>query len=310
MPVRFVGGHDDAMRALQLKRKHDLYPYALLTPAVMGAIAIVLVPMLYSFGLSFMNYVLHRPQDHAFVFFDNYRKALGDGVFRLALRNTFVWIIGVIVLQVSLGFVTALLLNQRFFWRGLARALILIPWVTPSVITALMWRFMLDGNTGVINDLLVRAGLLEQYVPWLAMSSTALPAVMVALMWQGFPFFAVMILAGLQAIPTELYWVAEVDGAKVHQKFFRITLPLVMPVLLTTILLRTIWVANSLDIIFIMTGGGPGYSSYTLPLYSYIRAYRGLDFGYAATIAVYLTILLIALITGYVIKVMKSEDMY
>jgi len=298
------------MRSVPIRRKHDLYPYALLTPAVAGAVAIIFIPMLSSFVLSFMNYVLHRPQDHAFVFLDNYRKALSDGVFQLAVRNTFIWIIGVISLQVSLGFVTALFLNRQFAWRGVARALILIPWVTPSVITALMWRFMLDGNTGIINDLLVRVGILQEYVPWLAMSSTALPAVMVALMWQGFPFFAVMILAGLQAIPTELYEVADVDGAKTYQKFFRITLPLVMPVLLTTILLRTIWVANSLDIIFIMTGGGPGYSSYTLPLYSYIRAYRGLDFGYAATIAVYLTILLIALITGYVVKVLKSEDMY
>lgn len=298
------------MTEIRFKRKHDLYPYALLSPALLGAVAIILIPMVYSFVLSFMNFVLYRPEQHAFVFLRNYRAALADPVFRLSVKNTLIWVLGVIALQVSLGFIAALFLNRDFFWRGAARSLILIPWVTPSVITALMWRFMLNGNTGVINDILVRVGILREYVPWLAMRATAFPSVMVALMWQGFPFFAVMILAGLQAIPQELYEVADVDGAKSHQKFFRITLPLVLPVLLTSVLLRTIWVANSLDIIFIMTGGGPGYSSHTLPLYSYIRAYSGLDFGYAATIAVYLTILLVALITGYVIKVLKSEDIY
>ncbi len=305
------GGSENAdMSNQHYKRKRDLYPYSLLSPALIGATLIILVPMLFALGLSFMNYVLYRPQDHAFVALQNYRRALGDEIFWLSVRNTFIWVIGVIALQVLLGFITALFLNRRFWWRGIARSLILIPWVTPSVITALMWRFMLDGNTGVINDLLVRLGFLNEYVPWLARSSSALPSVMIALMWQGFPFFSVMILAGLQAIPQELYEVAEVDGAKVHQKFYRITLPLVMPILLTAVLLRTIWVANSLDIIFIMTGGGPGYSTYTLPLYSYIRAYSGLDFGYASTLAVYLTIILVMLIAAYVIRVMRTEDLH
>jgi multiple sugar transport system permease protein len=186
--------------------------------------------------------------------------------------------------------------------------LILIPWVTPSVITALMWRWMYDGNNGVINDLLVRIGFLNSYFPWLANSSTALPAIMIALMWQGFPFFAIMILAGLQAIPKSLYEAAEVDGATTWQKFARITLPMLVPILFTSILLRIIWVANSMDVIYIMTGGGPGYATHTLPVYSFIRAYKGLDFGYASTIAIFLTILLIAIVAGYVIRVLRSQE--
>jgi len=216
--------------------------------------------------------------------------------------------VGVITLQLLLGFATALLLNREFKWRGLARSLILIPWVTPSVITALMWRWMYDGNNGVINDLLVRIGLLKSYFPWLANSSTALPAIMVALMWQGFPFFAIMILAGLQAIPKSLYEAAEVDGATIWQKFARITLPMLVPILFTSILLRIIWVANSMDVIYIMTGGGPGYATYTLPVYSFIRAYKALDFGYASTIAIFLTFLLIAIVAGYVIRVLRSQE--
>lgn len=280
----------------------------MLSPSLIATMGIILIPIVYTISLSFMNYVIWKPGEMAFIFLENYRAAWEDEIFLISLGNTVVWIVGVIGLQLLLGFGTALLLNRDFPFRGLIRALILIPWVTPSVITALMWRWMYDGNSGLLNDLMVRLGIINQYVPWLAQGSTSLPSIMVALMWQGFPFFAVMILAGLQAIPQELYEVADVDGATIFQKFFRVTLPMLTPILFTTILLRTIWVANSLDIIFIMTGGGPGYSSHTLPLYAYLKAYKGLDFGYAATISVYLTILLMGIVILYVIRVMKSED--
>ena len=292
------------------KRTIGFYPYSLLTPALLITVTIIFVPMLYTFGLSLFNYIIWKPNEIAFTGLSNYRAAFGDEIFWISLRNTAVWIVGVIGMQLLVGFAAALLLNRTFFWRGLARSLILIPWVTPSVITALMWRWMYDGNHGLINDILVRIGILDSYFPFLANNNTALPAVMVALMWQGFPFFCVMILAGLQSIPAELYEVAEVDGANAAQKFFRITLPMITPILLTTILLRTIWVANSLDIIFIMTGGGPGYATHTLPLYSYVRAYKGLDFGYASTIAVYLTLLLVFVVTLYVIRILKTEERY
>jgi len=291
-------------------RDRDFYPYGLLSPAILFTLLIIFLPLVYTAGLSFFNYVIWKPDEIGFVLFGNYVKALGDEIFWISLRNTVIWIAGVIGMQLVLGFAAALVLDQHFFWRGLARSLILIPWVTPSVITALMWRWMYDGNHGLINDLLVKVGLLDQYFPWLANNITALPAIMIALMWQGFPFFAVMILAGLQAIPRELYEVADVDGATATQKLVYVTLPMIAPILFTTILLRTIWVANSLDIIFIMTGGGPGYSSHTLPLYSYIRAYKGLDFGYAATIAMYLTFLLVGIVTVYVIRILKAETRY
>jgi multiple sugar transport system permease protein len=291
-----------------MKRRTDLFPYALVTPALAVTILIIFFPIIQTATMSLFNYVIWKPKDNRFIGFGNYLQALKDEVFWISLRNTLIWIVGVIALQLLLGFATALLLNREFKWRGLARSLILIPWVTPSVITALMWRWMYDGNNGVINDLLVRIGLLKSYFPWLANSSTALPAIMVALMWQGFPFFAIMILAGLQAIPKSLYEAAEVDGATIWQKFAHITLPMLVPILFTSILLRIIWVANSMDVIYIMTGGGPGYATYTLPVYSFIRAYKALDFGYASTIAIFLTFLLIAIVAGYVIRVLRSQE--
>ncbi len=291
-----------------MKRKTDLFPYTLLTPALSATVLIIFFPIVQTAIMSLFNYVIWKPKDTRFIGLGNYLRALTDEVFWISLKNTLYWIAGVILLQLLLGFTTAMLLNREFKWRGLARSLILIPWVTPSVITALMWRWMYDGNNGVINDLLVRIGLLNSYFPWLANSTTALPAIMVALMWQGFPFFAIMILAGLQAIPGTLYEAAEVDGASKLQMFTRITLPMLTPILFTSILLRIIWVANSMDVIFVMTGGGPGYATYTLPVFAFIRAYKGLDFGYASTIAIFLTLLLIAIVAGYVIRVLRSQE--
>lgn len=291
-----------------LHGRRDLFPYALVAPAVFAAAFVVLVPIARTVVMSFMNYIVYKPKDRDFVGLANYVAAFKDPVFVTSFSHTVVWIIGVIASQLVVGFAAALLLDKPFWWRGIARSLILIPWITPSVITALMWRWMYDGNRGVINEILVRLGAISHYVPWLAGEKTALPAVMVALMWQGFPFFAIMIMAGLQSIPSSLHEAAMVDGAGPVQRFFKITLPLLKPVLLTTILLRVIWVANSMDVIFVMTGGGPGYTTYTMPLYAYIKAYKALDFGYAAAMAVLLAALLSAFVAGYVASVLKAED--
>lgn len=292
----------------KLKSQNLYFPYMLVTPAVVVTILIVFIPIIETSIMSLFNYIIWKPKDFRFIFFANYVKALKDPVFWISLKNTVIWVAGTVSLQLLLGFITALLLNRDFWWRGVARSLILIPWVTPSVITALMWRWMYDGNNGVINDLLVRIGILKDYFPWLANNSTALGSIMVALMWQGFPFFAIMILAGLQAIPGSLYEAAEVDGASALQKFTRITLPMLVPVLFTSILLRIIWVANSMDVIYVMTGGGPGYSTHTLPLYSFVKAYKSMDFGYASALAIFLTLFLVAVIAGYVVKVLKSQE--
>ena len=288
--------------------KTDILPYVLLSPAVIATLLVIFVPIVQAASYSLMSFILWKPKARGFILLANYGAMLSDPVFWISLKNSLVWIVGVVVLQLLLGLATALLLNRDFLWRGVARALILIPWVTPSVLSAVMWRWLYDGNAGVINDLLVRVGLLREYFPFLANGRTALGAIMVALMWQGFPFFAIMILAGLQAIPGELYEAAEVDGAGPGRRFLRITLPLLVPVLFTAILLRIIWVANSLDIIFIMTEGGPGYSTYTLPLYSYLKAYRGMDFGYGSTLAVTITILLAAVVGFSVARSIRSGD--
>ncbi|MBS7544771.1 carbohydrate ABC transporter permease [Ancylobacter oerskovii] len=289
-------------------RRAHLTPYWLLAPAVVVTAVIVFLPMAQAVVTSFYDLILFRPNASRFVGFGNYIKLFNDPVFWTALWNTIIWIGLTVPLQMGLGLVTAILLNREFPWRGLARALIIIPWALPSVVIALMWRWIYDPNTGVLNDLLIYLSVVQGAVPWLADPHLALYAVIATLTWQGFPFFAVMILAGLQGIPKSQYEAAALDGASPWRQFRHITLPGIMPVLATAGLLRVIWVANSMDVIFVMTGGGPGYATHTLPLYAFIKARQNLDFGYGTAIAVTFTILLGSFVAVYLVRTMREVE--
>lgn len=238
----------------------------------------------------------------------NFKAALADEVFWISLRHTAIWMLTTIPAQLFLGLVTALLLNQDFWWRPIARALIIIPWALPSVVIALMWSWIYDSNYGVANEFLLRLGVIQQAVPWLANPDTALASIILTLTWQGFPFFAVMILAGLQSIPASYYEAASIDGASAWRQFWHITLPGIAGVMMTAVLLRMIWVANSFDVIFVMTGGGPGYATHTLPLYAFIKARTNLDFGYGSSIAVLFTIMLMVVVVFYLRRTRKAMD--
>jgi multiple sugar transport system permease protein len=277
-----------------------LLPFAFLAPALLVEAAIILYPVLQTAWMSLHDFVLFRPNDAPFIWLGNFARAFEDPVFWLSLWNSVLWIVFVVGFQFLLGLGTALLLNQSFWWRGLARALVVIPWALPSVIIGLMWTWMYDYNLGIINDILMRLGILHEPTAWLARADTTLPSVMVALIWQGFPFFAVTILAGLQTVPQEQLEAAEIDGANAFQRLRSVVLPAIAEVLATVLLLRTIWVANSLDVILVMTGGGPGYASYTLPLYAFLKAYSSMEFGYGSALSLILTVLLLAVVYAYV----------
>jgi len=281
-------------------------PYALLSPAVLVTLTIVFFPMIQAVWMSLHDYVLFRPKDFTFVGFKNFITAFNDEVFWISFRHTISWIGITVPAQLLLGLCTALLLNQKFFWRPVARALIIIPWALPSVVIALMWVWIYDSNYGILNDLLLRAHILKTAIPWLADPDTALYAIILTLTWQGFPFFAVMILAGLQSIPASYYEAASIDGASTFRQFWHITLPGISGVVMTAVLLRIIWVANSIDVIYVMTGGGPGYATYTLPLYAFIKARTGLDFGYGSAIAVLFTTMLLGVVVIYLRRVSKD----
>jgi multiple sugar transport system permease protein len=275
-------------------------PYSFLLPALLVTALVVLFPVIQTIWFSLQDYILYDPDNAQFVGLRNFTAALQDEVFWISLTHSAVWVVGIVSVQLLLGLGAALLLNQSFWWRDIARALVIIPWALPSVIIGLMWTWIYDFNVGVLNDLLLRVGVLSAPEPWLAQPSTALACVMLALVWQGFPFFTVMILAGLQTVPAELYEAAEIDGATAWRQFIHVTLPSIAGIVATAVLLRVIWVANSLDVILVMTGGGPGYATHTLPLYAFLRAYTGMEFGYAASLALILTAMLLVIVWLYV----------
>jgi len=277
-------------------------PWLLLAPALAATVLLVLAPVVQTLWLSLHDVILFRPKSRPFVGLQNYAVLLGDDLFWESLGHSLVWVIVSVSLQFALGFTTALLLNRSFAWRGIARALVIVPWALPSVIIGLVWTWMLDFNLGVLNQVGMRMGLLDAPIAWLARPDTAMAAVILAVVWQGFPFFAVTLLAGLQAIPREHYEAASIDGAGTIASFIHVTLPGLAPVIATALLLRMIWVSNSLDLILVMTGGGPGTATHTLPLYAFLKAWSGANYGYGSALAVVLTILLLAIVITYVVR--------
>jgi len=283
-------------------------PYAMLAPALVVTGAVIVLPVCYAALMSLYNYVLFRPNATSFVGLGNYWRALSDNEFWISLRQSVVWIIAVVGLQFALGFIAALLLHRSFTGRAIARALVIVPWALPSVIIGLMWTWMLDFNLGLINDTLLSLGLIARPIAFLADPDWAFWSVVLTLTWQGFPFFAVVILAGLQAIPKELYESAAIDGANTRQSFRHITLPGLKQVIATALLLRIIWVANSLDVILVMTGGGPGLATHTLPLYAFLRASGGMEYGYGGALAVMLSLMLLGIVAAYVTRAARDES--
>lgn len=283
-----------------------LTPYVLLAPALLLMALIVFYPLVRLVYMSFHLFVLTLPPPR-FIGLANYLRVFKDDVFFASLRRTFVWVAGSVSLQLLLGLALALMLNQRFRLRGVARVVALLPWVTPPVVSSIMWMWMFDYNYGVINDLLVRLQIVDRPILWLSDPRRAMLSVIVAMVWRGIPFFAVCLLAAIQAIPEELYEAAKVDGAGSWDSFLHITIPMISPTIFITLMLRTIWLANHVDTIFVMTGGGPGYATTTLPVYIYLKARGALDYGYASALSIIFSMILMIFTGGYVLYLTRRE---
>lgn len=276
-----------------------LLGYAYLIPVVVCLGGTVAFPILKAIHMSLYHNVLIKPQEYRFIGLGNYGRLLGDDVFWLSLWNSAVWVGGSVSFQFLGGFAAALLLHQAFAGRSLVRTVTLLPWVIPGVVVALVWEYVYQPNYGILNDLLFRLGWLRERVAWLSDPNLAMPAVVVTNIWRGVPFFAIMLLAGLQAIPDELYEAARVDGASVTQRFWHVTLPLLRPIIVVATATRIIWTFNYADLIFVMTSGGPANATQITSTYTLLQAYSNLDFGYAATLSVVLLLIMLAFTIVY-----------
>jgi multiple sugar transport system permease protein len=274
-------------------------------PICLLLLAICFYPSLYAVRLALTDASLLRLQRMRFTGLQNVVRLAGDPIFLQGLWRTLRWDVVVVLGQLALALPIALFLNRRFRGRGVVRAAVLVPYVVPPAVTALLWVYMFDGNFGVANDLLVRLGLIEHYVPWLSHPAGSFAVVAAAMVWAGQPLMAVVLLAALQTIPDELYEASSVDGASVWERFRYVTLPHLTPTILFLLLLRTIWMSNHIDLIFIMTRGGPGFSNYTAAVYSFMLTNQ-FEIGYSSTVAVALAALLVAASALYVRRLART----
>lgn len=297
-----------APRALLSRRAREILAnYAYLLPAAVCLGGTVLFPILKAIHMSLYQNVLIRPQDYRFIGLGNYVRMMQDPTFWLTLKNSFTWVFWSVSLQFLFGFLVALLLNAQFKGRVVFRTITLLPWIIPGVVVALVWEYLYQPNYGPINDLLMRAGWMRTPVAWLSDPDLAMPAVVLTNIWRGIPFFAIMILAGLQAIPDEIYEAATVDGASVTQRFWSITLPMLRPIIVVSTATRIIWTFNYADLIFVMTSGGPANATQITSTYTLLQAYSNLDFGYAATLSVILLVIMLTFTAVY-LKVTKGVE--
>ncbi|MFN7989267.1 MAG: sugar ABC transporter permease [Thermoanaerobaculia bacterium] len=258
----------------------------LLLPVVLLLALVVGIPALRVVLLGFTRTELEGGIVSSWAGLATHERTLGDGRFLSALRNTALFTGLSVLLETALGLALALLLNRSFRGRGALRAVVLVPWALPTSVMALAWAWIFHDTFGMANDLLSRLGLVDAPVAWLARPATAMAALVVADAWKTTPFVALILLAGLQGIPPDVLEAARVDGAGPWQRLRRITLPLLVPSLVVATLFRSIQAWGAFDVVYVMTGGGPGGSTETVSLYAYQTWFRYLDFGYGAAIAV------------------------
>lgn len=289
-----LAAHPPASRPLMRRLALVSAPYLYSAPAVIVIVAVMLVPLTLGISYAFRDIQLLNPFSGGFIGLQHFRDLAQDPAFFGALRNTLWWTGASVLLQFVFGLILALLLNRPFPGRGLIQALVFLPWAVPSFLAGLTWAWLFNPVIGPLPHWLHAIGLLATPENILSDPRLAMWGPIAANVWWGIPFFAITLLAALQAIPADLYEAAAIDGAGPIQRFGSITLPFLAPTIAITILLRTVWIANFADLIVVMTGGGPADRTQIVASYIFTQAFKRLDFGYASAVALVLLVLLLA----------------
>ena len=280
--------------------------YLLLAPTLFMLLAFLAYPFFIGLWLSVTDSevgVIGR-----FVGLANYRfEFLHDGVFLKSLSNTFVYTGVTTVFKLALGLVMALVLNQAFPLQRFVRAVVLLPFIVPTVLSTLAWRWMFDPTFSVINWVLLHSGLSAHPVNWIGTPPTSMASMCIVNVWRGAPFYGISFLAGLQVIPVELYEAARVDGATRWQQFLRVTLPMLRPVLLVVLLLSTILTFADFQLPYVLTNGAPYSSSHVLATWAYAQAIQGGAVGVGAAISLVLFPVLSVVIAGVLIALQRHD---
>lgn len=278
----------------------------LVAPAIITFLLVIAYPLVYAVYLSFFS--IYTPTlSGEWVGLENYRVMLTSSEFWQALGVTVIWTVSTLTLQIIFGVGMALLLNLNFYFRSLARSLVLFPYFVSTVVAVLVWRWMFNDSYGILNRALLVSGLSDMPLDWLGSMPNAMISIVLVGAWKYFPFVVIAVLARLQTIPGELYEAARIDGASWWGRFWDVTLPQLRDVLFVIILLRTIWDFKEFDLIYLLTGGGPVTSTQTLPLLVYKQAFGMNAMGRASTYAIGIMVVLLAFMVIYLYQARRSD---
>lgn len=291
MTRRVAGGNP-------LDRRYALLGAMLIAPTVLIFCAVIVYPLVSALYLSLFT-IFTPTLKGDFVGLGNYAKLASSPEFWISLRNTMVWTVLTLSLQIVFGVLAALMLHQNMAFRALARSLILFPYFVSTVVAVLVWRWLFNDLYGVLNYVMLTAGLIKMPLDWLGSMPNAMISIVLVGAWKYFPFVVIAVLARLQTIPDALYEAAKIDGAGPVSRFFDVTLPQLRDVLMVVILLRTIWDFKEFDLIYLLTGGGPVIATQTLPLMVYKDAFGLNDMGRASAVAVAMMLVMLTFMILY-----------
>jgi len=279
------------------------FAYALLIPAFVLIVAVALYPAAQTMWISLQKVSMIMPGAE-FVGLGNYERLLRDARFWNAWKNTIFFTGASVALETLIGLAIALVLSQEFPLRGLVRAAVLVPWAIPTVVSSRLWGLIFNTDFGLANYLLQTVGVLESDKNWLGEVGVALNVTVLVDVWKTTPFMALLIMAGLSTIPGDLYEAARVDGANMLQRFFQITVPLLLPVMLVAVMLRALDAFRVFDVIYVMTGGGPADSTEVMSTLTYKILFSATQFGYGSSLAgsMFITLLGVSVVFLYALR--------
>lgn len=294
--------------SMAAKKRREGYTFIL--PGFIYMLVVLGYPLVYNFVLSFrnVNVKTFKGGTDVFVGLSNYVELFHNETFLMVFKNTFIFTVGCLVVQFTIGFIFAMFFSKKFTLAGPIRGMILVGYMMPMSVTALLGKNMFDVSSGVINDLFMKLGFISAPVEWLLSGSTAMIAIIAVNCWVGIPFNMLLLTSGLTGISTEIYESAQVDGANPFQKFIYITLPLMKPAILSVLMLGFIYTFKAFDLMFVMTSGGPLNSTDVLGTYAYTLSFKQYEFSLGSTAAIILFACLFIVGLFYLGLISKEDD--
>ena len=288
------------------KFSERFYPYLSIMPVIIVIALFAIYPIIYAVRMSLFKFLLTQPNNHPFVGLGNYANVTSSYYFKNAIQITGIYALEAVIGVIVFGIGVALLLNSKIRMATALKIVILLPWAIPSVVSGLVWKWILNADFGILNGILYSMGLIKSYIPFLAVPALAKLSLVMAFIWKEGPLAAIFLLAGLQLIPDELYESAKIDGGGGWIIFRYITLPMLRPVLLVIAVYETMTAILTFDTIFVMTGGGPADSTALISWFAYAEIFKSLNLGNGAALSIVIAMMTMVLIVIY-LRVLRPE---